>query len=65
MTDDLQKQINKQTQEIKVLTKKLARSEANRAQSEKVKDDTDVLYNSVIKDLEATKEALADKKISC
>lgn len=61
MTEDLQRQIKKLEQEIKVLKKKYFRAEENRMRSEKIKDETDALYNSVIKDLEVTKESLADK----
>lgn len=61
MTNDLEKQIKTLQREVKVLKKKLTRSEANRDQAEKVKDKTDALYTSVIKDLESTKEALAEK----
>jgi adenylate cyclase len=46
---------------VKLLEKKLARSEANRAQAEKVRDETDALYRSVIGDLENTKKMLSEK----
>jgi len=61
MADDLAKRISTLERQVKLLNRKLARSEANRIQAEKVKDDTDVLYRTVIDDLEETKRSLAEK----
>jgi len=61
MTDDPKEQAKELEREVKLLRKKLKRSEINREQAEKVRDETDTLYRSVIKDLEATKASLADK----
>jgi len=51
MTEDLEKIIKSLTREIKVLNKKLSRSEANRVRSEKMKDQTDALYQNVLEQL--------------
>lgn len=63
MTIEFEKRIKSLEREAKVLKKKLARSEMNRSQAERVKDETDALYQSVIKDLEDTKGALAEKNL--
>ncbi|CCQ73617.1 SpoIIE family protein phosphatase [Magnetospira sp. QH-2] len=46
--------------ENRILRKQLARSESNRAIGEGMKDQMDVLYQSVIEDLQATKNSLTD-----
>jgi two-component system sensor histidine kinase/response regulator len=58
MSEDLQEQIKSLTRENKLLKKKLARSEANRAQAETMKDETDALYENVLQQLAHQKEAL-------
>lgn len=58
--EDLEKHVKKMTREIKLLNKKLARSEANRVQAEKMKDETDILYENVLEQIAAQKQAIEE-----
>lgn len=60
MTEDFEAQIKSLTREVKLLNKKLARSEANRTQAEKMKDETDVLYENVLKQLAEQKRMVEE-----
>jgi len=56
--DDLAKQVKTLSREIKLLNKKLLRSEANRDRAEKMKDETDALYENVLHQVEVQKQAI-------
>ncbi len=56
MTDDLESRIAKLERENRILKKKLARSEDNRAVIEESKDRFDTLYQSVIAELDEQKK---------
>jgi len=60
MTEELEKSVKSLTREVKLLNKKLARSETNRAQAERMKDETDVLYETVLRQVEAQKEEIEE-----
>lgn len=64
MTDDQDKRIKAMEREIKLLTKKLARSEANREQAEIMRDETDALYENVLRQIARKNEELEEAQSS-
>lgn len=61
MTEQIEARIEKLERENRVLQKKLARSEENRATMEESKDKYDTLYRSVIRELDDQKHLLSEK----
>jgi serine phosphatase RsbU (regulator of sigma subunit) len=64
MDEDLEKSAKKMAREIKLLNKKLTRSEANRAQAEKMKDETDALYENVLQQVADQKQVIEEAQVS-
>ena len=61
MTEEIEARIEKLERENRILRKKLARSEENRAPMEESKDKYDMLYQSVIRELDDQKRLLSEK----
>jgi len=61
MTEEIEARIEKLERENRILRKKLARSEENRATMEESKDKYDMLYQSVIRELDDQKRLLSEK----
>ena len=60
MSDDPEKEIKSLQREVKLLRKKLARSEENRSHAERMKDDTDALYETVLHLVAEQKQAIEE-----
>jgi class 3 adenylate cyclase len=61
MTEELETRIKKLERENRILLKKFARSEENRATMEESKDRYDILYQSVIRQLDEHQALLSEK----
>ena len=61
MTEEIEARIEKLERENRLLKKRLARSEENRATMEDSKDRYDILYQSVIRELDEQKNLLSEK----
>jgi serine phosphatase RsbU (regulator of sigma subunit) len=64
MTDDQDKRLKAMEREVKLLTRKLARSEANREQAEIMRDETDALYENVLRQIAQKNEELEQAQAS-